>query len=204
MKKWIVLSLISFNAMAGFLPATFKADFKQSYISSLSKKARVTAGEISYKYPSHLYFKVEGDEPVTYISNPEKSWVYNPPFIEGEKGVVRESLATRHAFSKFFDALSKGLENNKLYSVKFENKKAILTFSSEVSKQIAIAEALLYFNNKVSKESQMKDLEKIELKYTVKKPTVTLSFENYQEGMTLKNDFFIFTPPKNTEIIRDE
>lgn len=204
MKKWIVLSLISFNALAGFLPNTFKADFKQSYISSLSKKARVTSGEISYKYPSHLYFKVEGDEPVTYVSNPKKSWVYNPPFIEGEKGTLRESSATRHAFSKFFDALSKGLEDNKLYTVKFEGKKAILTFGPEVSKQISIAKAVLYFKDKVTKKSQMKNLIKIELNYTVKKPTVTLAFENYQEGVELKNNYFTFIAPENTEIIRDE
>lgn len=203
MKIGIVLSLLSFNLYAGFLPASFKADFKQSYVSSLSKKARVTEGKISYKYPSHLFFKVEGDEPVTYVSNPEKSWVYNPPFIEGEKGTVRESTATRHAFSKFFDALSKGLVDNKLYKVKIEAKKATLTFSEEVSKQISIASADLFFKKEANSKTEMTDLDKIELNYTVKKPKVTLTFNNYEEGVKFNSDFFIFNPPKNTDIIRD-
>ncbi len=37
-----------------FLPKTFKADFEQRFISSISGKEKVSSGLIEYQYPSHI------------------------------------------------------------------------------------------------------------------------------------------------------
>lgn len=205
MKFKLVVAFLFFtlDVQAQFLPKTFEADILQSYTSSMSKKERITKGKISYQFPSRLYFEVLGDEPVTYVSNPEKSWVYNPPFIEGEEGVVRESESTRHSFSKFFDTLSKGLADNELYTVKKEEKKAVLTFHEKVAEQISLASAELFFKTKIHEKIQLKDLEKIVLNYQVKRPPVTLKFDNYKENVRFKDNFFIFKIPAKTQVIKN-
>lgn len=204
LKILLIGALYSFASFGSFLPKDFEANFTQTFISSLSKKEKITHGKIAYKHPTKLYFEITGAEPIIYISNEKKSWIYTPPFVDGERGSLRISDSSKHSFTKFFDALALGLVTNKLYSVRSAEKEALLEFSKEVAKQIGIAKAKLIFKTSINEKSTLKDVKKIIFNYLVKKPEVTLEFLSFEDQVILSDEKFNFSIPKNTEIINED
>ena len=47
----------------GFVPSSFKADFKEERIKVLSGKKVYSYGNIEYKFPGHLRFEVTKPKP---------------------------------------------------------------------------------------------------------------------------------------------
>ena len=86
-----------------FIPNTFKAYFKQSYKSSLSGKEKITKGYIEYFYPGRVRFEVTSPDKTIFVSNPQTTWYYNAPFIDGEPGEVLIKKTGKMVISKFFD-----------------------------------------------------------------------------------------------------
>ena len=72
-----------------------------------------------------------------------------------------------HVITKFFDALSEGLEKNKFYNVSFIDKKQVeVLFNESSMKELGIKKAKLIFK---SKDYVFTDLDRIEMNYVDKK-----------------------------------
>ena len=81
------LLVTSTNLVANvFLPNSFRAQFTQSYTSSLKNKIKTSKGVIEYQYPGNIYFSTEGTQKIIYVSNRTQNWYYVAPFLDGEPG----------------------------------------------------------------------------------------------------------------------
>ena len=192
--------LNSLNCAEGraFLPSTFKANFNQSYKSSLTGKEKSTKGGIEYKFPGHLRFEIYGPNKTLFITNPKKTWYYNAPFIEGESGEVTIKKTGKMVLSKFFDALKEGLSSNKHYKVEKVGEDYHLHFSKKILGQIGITKSILRFKGK-KVYPKFSDIQLIWLFYQNKRK-VKMTFSNLRESMNLDHKRFIFKIPKNTKV----
>lgn len=181
-----------------FLPPVFKAKFKQVYKSALTGKEKLTDGKIEYKYPGHLRFEIVGPNKSLFITNPDKTWYYNAPFIEGEAGEVTIKKTGKMVFSKFFDTLKEGLSSNKYYKVKKIGEDYHLSFSSKMSNQMGIKKSILRFKNKKLKPIFL-NLHYIFLHYNNKKIVKMIFFE-IEKMIKDNSKRFKFEVPKNTKI----
>ncbi|RLA66114.1 MAG: hypothetical protein DRQ88_07895 [Epsilonproteobacteria bacterium] len=179
-----------------FLPNSFSASFEQIYISSLTKKEKKSWGELSYKYPSNIRFEVEKPKKILFISNRQKSWVYRPPFIEGEKGEVTEKNTDGTGLTGLLDSLRMGLINNKLYRVTKGNGKAVLSFNSRSLKKFGVKESELIFKNK---SEIFSDLSELRVTYP-DGHKVSFKLSKIIQNQKFETSFFSFKTPKNTNI----
>ena len=197
MKVWLLtLSLLSSFAWAkedSFLPATFSSDFEQIQKSALSGKEKKSQGHIEYKYPSHIRFEVQKPDVIIFVSNPEMTWYYTAPFVQGEPGEVTVRPTGKLALAKFFDALKKGLVSNGLYTVSDKADKVELEFNKKSQKELGITKALLNLGGK----KDFASLKSIELEKS-DKAKVLLNFSNMKMGAEIKKERFIFVAPPNT------
>ncbi len=194
----ILLSLTLLEAaLAGFLPRAFEADFVQEKRSKLSKQKVKTNLAIKYEYPSNFYLK-EQEENTLYICNAEKVWVYNPPFMEGEKGFLRTGASNKYCFSKIFDSLKKGLTDNPLYKVKkLKGNAYSIHFEAKAKKQLGLDKMQISFRGK---ESLFKNVKQMKLFYTGEKYPLLLTPKNLKVMNKFPKKTFKFNVPKNTEI----
>lgn len=182
-----------------FIPKTFTISFEQSFVSSLSGKIKKSKGMIDYKYPGKIKLEINKPDQIIYISNKKKSWHYTAPFIEGEPGQLTIRPKGSMLLSEFFDKLSFGLNNNKYYDIKKDNKNVIVSFKSITSEKLGINQGTLKFKD--SKKLHFKNIEGIDIAYKDKK-SVSIKFLTIQENPKFENDHFSFTAPKNTRISR--
>ena len=193
---WIHLPVYAEGS--SFLPPVFKAKFKQVYKSALTGKEKLTDGHIEYKYPGHLRFEIVGPNKSLFITNPEKTWYYNSPFIEGEAGEVTIKKTGKMVFSKFFDTLKEGLSSNKYYNVKKIGEDYHLSFSSKMFNQMGIKKSILRFKNSKLKPIFL-NLHYIFLHYDNKK-IVKMTFFNIEKAIKNNSKRFKFEIPKNTKV----
>jgi outer membrane lipoprotein-sorting protein len=194
---FLIFTLFLNTVWAGFLPKSFEADFEQ--ITKSLRREKKSPVKVFYKFQSNIYFEVTGDTPVTYVCNKKKVWKYNPPFIDGEAGELTVGDSSKYCYSKFFDALSKGLKNNKLYKVKKTRKEAVLTFEPKASKQLSIVEMKIQFKNDISKNTTLADVDFMNIyKLNAKKP-VKLKLIKIDTKVKLSDEKFVFKAPKNTK-----
>ena len=196
MKKFLILFFLTTPVYGKFLPKSFTASFEQVYLSTLTKKEKRSWGELSYKYPSNIRFEVERPKKVLFISNKKKSWVYRPPFIEGEKGEATEKDTNNTGLSGLLDSLQMGLADNHLYKVKKDKLKALLTFNTKSEKRFGVKESELIFK---SKKHIFLNLSQLKVTYPNGKK-VTFKLSKISEGKRFNTDYFNFIPPKNTNI----
>jgi outer membrane lipoprotein carrier protein len=180
-----------------FVPKSFSADFVQEFKSSLSGKIKKSEGKIDYKYPSNIRLEMEGKSPLTFVSNPDKTWYYRPPFEKGQPGELKIGATTENSLSKFFDMLKNGLDSNKDYEVKKKDNEYDITFKEDAAKKIKVKSAVLVF--KKDKKHDFSEIEKIHLSYTNKKK-VTMVLSELKVGATFSTNHFTFFPPKNTRV----
>ena len=197
MKVWLLsLTLLSSVAWAkgeNFLPPTFSTDFEQIQKSALSGKEKKSLGHIEYKFPSHIRFEVQKPDVIIFVSNPEMTWYYTAPFVQGEPGEVTVRPTGKLALAKFFDALKNGLQSNELYSVAEKAGKVELQFNKKSQKELGITKALLSLGEK----KDFTNLKSMELEKT-DKAKVLLNFSNMKIGADIKKERFIFVAPPNT------
>ena len=195
-KLGLFFFLITFNSWAEFLPESFKADFKQSFVSYLSGKEKVSTGKIAYKYPSNIRLETLGPENLIYVGNKQKIWYYTAPFIRGEPGELIVKKAKEKNLSHFFDALKSGLKTNKKYSVKKISKNEYeLNFLSVMQKFSGVKKATI----KIGSKKRFQDIEKITITYTDNKK-VNIFLTNFKLDFKFTEEYFSFVPPKNTKI----
>ena len=186
------------TVLAGYVPRAFMGEFTQSKKSINSKDLKTTIS-LKYQARGNVYMKSSGlDDEKIYVCNPEKIWIYTPPFLEGEKGEVKIGNASNQCLSKVFDKLDQGLVSNSDYKVKKINDLTyLLDFSQANEKLLGFYKFELVFEDKAANFSQLKLMRM----YTRndKNPTVLT-----KKKLTILKGFdkstFQFDPPKNTNI----
>lgn len=196
--KACLLTLVFFSTIAfakgeAFLPPTFSSDFEQVQKSALSGKEKKSQGRIEYKFPSHIRFEVQKPDVIIFVSNPEMTWYYTAPFVQGEPGEVTARPTGKLALAKFFDALKKGLVSNELYTVAEKNAKVELVFTPKAAKELGVVKAVLSLGEK----KDFGSLKSMELEKS-DKAKVVLNLSNLKLNADIKKERFIFVAPPNT------
>ena len=197
----VILFFAIFDAaFAGFLPKAFEADLDQIVFSSVKNKEVKTSVSMKYMFPSNIVFNVEGQAPVTYVCNSQTTWMYNPPFIEGEKGSVKVGSSSKYCYVKLFDALSNGLKDNNLYTVKSKKRTAHLSFLEKARAQLNITKVVITFKSPISKNSKISDIDFMSVYYVGKNKPIKFGFKKINTKSKLKKSDFVFNVPSNTNI----
>ena len=179
---------------SGFVPNSFKANFKEERVKVLTQKKVYSYGTIEYKYPSQLRFEEEKPNKTILVINPNKTWYYNPPFLDGEKGELQITSTKKNSLGKVFDLLKGGLETNKNYTVEKKNNYYEIQFNKKNQKDIGVIKINLHFNGKMI----FGNLNKIKIFYG--KKIKTYYFEEIKEGIHLVKNRFNFSVPANTNV----
>jgi outer membrane lipoprotein carrier protein len=203
MKFLIILLLCcSYSWSKNFIPQSFSANFEESIVSMATGKVKKSYGKIEYKFPGHVRFEITSPTPSLFVSNPQMSWYYLPPFVEGEDGQVTIQKTSKLPLTKFFDSLKNGLEGSKLFTYELLKKSLNLKFKKEVQKEMTLKEVIFHSNSDPKNITKMNDFEKITLIY-VDGRKVDLKFTGFKEDVSLPLTLFEFTPPAKTKVIKD-
>jgi outer membrane lipoprotein-sorting protein len=203
MKFLIILLLCcSYSWSKNFIPQSFSANFEESIVSMATGKVKKSYGKIEYKFPGHVRFEITSPTPSLFVSNPQMSWYYLPPFVEGEEGQVTIQKTSKLPLTKFFDSLKNGLEGSKLFTYELLKKSLNLKFKKEVQKEMTLKEVIFHSNSDPKNITKMNDFEKITLIY-VDGRKVDLKFTGFKEDVSLPLTLFEFTPPAKTKVIKD-
>jgi outer membrane lipoprotein-sorting protein len=200
--KYILLSLLlsTISYANTFVPASFSANFEESIISLATGKEKKSYGKIDYKYPGHVRFEILSPNPSTFVSNPDRSWYYVPPFVEGEQGQVTVQKSSKLPLTKFLDSIRNGLENSKLFTSKYSGKDLTLSFVKTVQKDLTLKEVILHSPQDAKKIQKLGDFERMTLIY-VDGRKVNLKFLELKEDVGFPAKHFEFTPPAKTKVI---
>ncbi len=201
MKIFFALLLVTFFCQvfaADFMPKAFKAEFDQSFVSVIKKKTVTNHGVLSYQYPGNIRLEItDPDEGLIYVSNPQKSWYYRPPFIPGEPGELSVSPQGNTLVAKFFDGLKNGLKSNRLYDVRdLGDRKYELVFKKDAAKDAGVKKATIVL---AAGSQDFLKVEKISLVFSDNKK-VDLLFKSITALEKFADDVFIFKAPDNTNV----
>ncbi|MBI2519988.1 MAG: outer membrane lipoprotein carrier protein LolA [Bdellovibrio sp.] len=197
----LFLSFICWTVYAAdFMPKAFKAEFDQSFMSVIKKKTVVNHGVLFYQYPGNIRLEItDPDEGLIYVSNPQKSWYYRPPFIPGEPGELSVSPKGNTLVAKFFDGLKNGLKANPLYDVRdLGDKKYEIIFKKNAAKDAGVKKATLALRTGAETLAFAK-VDKISLVFTDNKK-VDLVFKSLTALEKHPDEVFTFVVPENTNI----
>lgn len=198
MKLVLLFTLLIYSAQGisrPFMPKSFKATFIQKQKSKISKKVKESRGEISYLYPGHLKLLVTHPEKETLVSTPATTWIYTPPYMEGEKGQVIIKKTGVLAPVKFFDYMKSGLSKNDNYKVSVVSRSVIdVIFNKSIAKKSGLKKARLFFKIK----RKFEEFKKIRFFMTNgKEREIELSSIKVTAPLT-KSDFTFTIPPGTT------
>jgi outer membrane lipoprotein-sorting protein len=201
MKILFLLLLASSASFAkSFVPSSFSANFEESILSMATGKEKKSFGKIDYKFPGNIRFEITSPNASTFVSNPQKSWYYVPPFVEGEQGQVTIQKSTKLPLTKFLDSIRNGLEGSRLFTYKYEGKELILTFVKTVQKELTLKEVTFHSIKEAKLVEKMSDFEKMTLVYADGRK-VNLKFLELKEETSFPAKHFEFTPPAKTKVI---
>jgi outer membrane lipoprotein-sorting protein len=176
------------TASTAFLPKSFSANLTQTAKESkILKKVKTSSGNIQYQYPGLVHLEIDKPDPIVYISNNDKTWLYRPPFIEGEKGetVIKEG---KNAITQFFDSLSLGFSSNRFFDLKKNADGHLLTFKNEEQKNIGLKTALVTFKSEDIKFENISEIILIDLE----DKKTTFQFSAIKLNPIFTADTFIF------------
>ena len=143
--KFLLLTIFFLTSVeAAFVPKSFVATFEQKYQSRLSKKWKKSRGVLSYLFPGMIKLEVNYPERELIISNPKKTWIYTPPFIDGEKGQIIIKETKTFSPAKFFDFMREGLTSTRNYKVQLLKQSAVITFVRSLQKDLGIVDLHSY------------------------------------------------------------
>jgi outer membrane lipoprotein-sorting protein len=195
---FLLCSTLSFAK--SFVPGSFSANFEESIISMATGKEKKSFGKIDYKFPGHIRFEITSPNPSTFVSNPQKSWYFVPPFIDGEQGQVTIQKSQKLPLTKFLDSIRNGIEGSKLFTYKYSGKDLTLTFVKTVQKELTLKEVTFHAMKEAKSVQKMSEFEKMTLIYADGRK-VNLKFLELKEETTFPAKHFEFTPPPKTKII---
>ncbi|MBK24021.1 MAG: hypothetical protein CME70_08480 [Halobacteriovorax sp.] len=182
-------------ARSTFLPASFQADFQQVHKSSITGKEKKSKGSLGYKFPGHIRFETTYPDNIVFVSNPDKTWYYTAPFMEGEPGELTVSKSNKNSLVKFFDLLKRGLKSNKMYTVKSNKTGVLLSFTKKSKVELGLNSAQLNFKGPVA----FKNITEVILSKT-DKTKVKLELKQVKPEINFSKSHFIFSEPKNTRV----
>jgi outer membrane lipoprotein-sorting protein len=201
MKIFILTFLLTSACFAkSFVPGSFTANFEESIISMANGKEKKSFGKIDYKFPGHIRFEIISPNPSTFVSNPQRSWYYVPPFVDGEQGQVTIQKSSKLPLTKFLDSIKNGIEGSKLFTFKYKGKDLILSFVKTVQKELTLKEVIFHSGKEAKDVQKMNEFEKMTLIYADGRK-VNLKFLELKEEVSLPAKHFEFTPPAKTKII---
>lgn len=201
MKLFFFALLLSTASFAkSFVPSSFSADFEESIISMATGKEKKSYGKIDYKFPGNIRFEITAPNPSTFVSNPEKSWYYMPPFVAGEQGQVTVQKSNKLPLTKFLDSIKNGLEGSKLFTHKYAGKELKLTFVKTVQKELTLKEVTFHAAKEAKSVVKLNEFEKMTLVYADGRK-VNLKFMELKEEVTFPAKHFEFTVPPKTKVI---
>ena len=201
MKILFLLLLASSASFAkSFVPSSFSANFEESILSMATGKEKKSFGKIDYKFPGNIRFEITSPNASTFVSNPQKSWYYVPPFVEGEQGQVTIQKSTKLPLTKFLDSIRNGLEGSKLFTYKYNGKDLVLTFVKTVQKELTLKEVTFHAIKEAKLVEKMSEFEKMTLVYADGRK-VNLKFLELKEETSFPAKHFEFAPPAKTKVI---
>lgn len=201
MKMLLLLATLPcFSVSAkNFMPGSFSANFEESFISVTTGKEKKSFGKIDYKYPGHIRFEKTSPDNSLFVSNPEKSWYYVPPFVAGEEGQVSIQKSSKLPLTKFLDSIKNGVEGSKLFSHKYQGKDLVLSFVPTIQKEMTLKEVTLHGTKDAKAIETLKDFEKLTLVYADGRK-VNLKFIDLKEGSSFTAEHFNFKIPPKTKV----
>lgn len=202
MKLMLFILLLPLLSHASFVPSSFSSHYEETMTSTVTGKEIKTTGKIDYKYPSHLRLEVLKPEPSTVVVNDRKTWIYQPPFIEGEKGQVTIQKGSNWPLLKAFDSFKTGLEGSKLFTHKYQGNDLIITFNKDSQKEAGIKEVIFHAKKNAKEVKSLNEFEKMTLvKADGKKQNY--KFTDLKENVAFRPSNFEFTTPANTKVINN-
>lgn len=193
----LLLPLSSFAK--NFVPSSFTANYEEN-LTSVTGKQKKSFGKIDYKFPGHLRFEVTSPVPSLFVVNPKKTWFYQPAFVKGEKDQVTVQKSSNLPLIKFLDSVKDGIENSKLFTVKYEKSNLVLKFVKTIQKDMGFEEVVLHASTDAKDVKELRGFENITLKHTNRNKT-NIKLIDLKENATFPPGNFEFTPSANTKVI---
>jgi outer membrane lipoprotein-sorting protein len=202
MKFVVILFLFPLLSFAkAFVPNSFTANFEET-IKSVTGKEKKTYGKVDYKFPGNLRFEVTRPEKSLFIINPKKTWFYQPAFIKGEKDQVTIQKSADLPLIKFLDSVKNGVENSKLFTIKYEKNAVVLTFVKTIQKEMGVEAVTLNATGDAKAVKELKDFASITL-IRGKNSKSTIKLLDLKEDASFSPGNFEFTPSPNTKVIQN-
>lgn len=199
-KAFVFLCLISTQVFAkSFMPASFTANFEESFHSLASGKEKKSYGKIDYKFPGNILLEKTSPDPSTFVSNPEKSWYYVPPFVPGEQGQVTIQKSNKLPLTKFLDSIKNGIEGSKLFTAEYKGHDLVLTFKKDVEKEMTLKEVVLTSSKEAKDVASLSEFHKLTLVYADGRK-VNLKFIDLKQDVTFPASHFSFNVPAKTKV----
>jgi outer membrane lipoprotein-sorting protein len=187
-------------AMAKFIPNSFVGEFYEIHQGSRGRVKKIPL-KIRYLAKGNIYyesFDEDGLLQLAYICNPKKTFKYNPPLFEDEKGELAVGDSNKFCYSKIFDSLRNGLVDNKLYAVKKEAKSAVIEFKKDAEKQLGLKKINIVF--KADNKEAITDIKTMEFFLNQKPDPVLIEFKSLNTEQKLNKKLFDFQIPENTNV----
>jgi outer membrane lipoprotein-sorting protein len=197
----IILSIFLFFTPAwakSFMPNSFSANYEET-VASVTGKEKKTFGKIDYKYPGNIRLEVTSPDPTTFVANPNQSWFYTPPFVEGEQGQVTIQKSSKLPLTKFLDGIQSGIENSKLFKPSYQGKDLKLSFDPKVEKEMTLKEVILHAEKDAKNVQSLADFQRLTLIYADGRK-VNLRFIELRENTSFASGHFTFQVPPKTKI----
>lgn len=200
MRTMLLLVLLTTSAFAkSFMPSSFSSNFEESFISAATGKEKKSFGKIDYKYPGNIHYEKTSPDPSTFVSNPQKSWYYVPPFVQGEHGQVTIQKSSKLPLTKFLDSIKNGVEGSKIFGHKYQGKELVLIFDKTIQKEMTLKQVTLTATKDAKLVQSLNEFEKLTLMY-VDGRKVFLKLIDLKENTSFPANHFQFTVPPKTRV----
>jgi outer membrane lipoprotein-sorting protein len=194
----LVLFLPVVSFAKSFVPSSFSANYEEN-LRSATGKVKKSFGKIDYKFPGHLRFEVTSPVQSLFVVNPEKTWFYQPAFVKGEKDQVTVQKSANLPLIKFLDSVKNGIENSKLFTVKYDKNDLVLTFVKTSQKEMGIEEVTLHASKNSKEIKSIEGFETITIKHVNKNKT-NIKLIDLKENVSFPTSHFVFKPTKEMKV----
>lgn len=201
MKLFLLFSLFPLITFAkSFVPNSFSANYEESVVSQVTGKEKKSYGKIDYKFPGNLRFEVTSPVPTLFVVNPQKTWLFQPSHVKGEKDQVTIQKSANLPLIKFLDSVKDGLEGSKLFTTKYSKNELTLTFVKTIRKEMGFIEVILHSQKSAKDVKELKGFDKITLKH-INGSKTHIRLIDLKEKVSFPPGNFTFTPSANTKVI---